>query len=1109
MGLAAGRAAVGVLVLLAGQASADWPSARRDAQRTALASGQSNLTSPVSYWRYYLGGAVGVTGAIGLDVTGDQSAEVIFATGGKLSARGLAGATIWQTPTRGFQGIVGTADLDGDGKVELLTRTTSQIVVVDSSNGALVWVEPATDLGTLSGVRVGDLDGDGKLEVLTQECGCCAVNNGASGFVYSFANGLSAPKKLYTLPSIVCGNSNSTTLFTASSGAVRLLYASPGALDVLDVAAGKSLATASGLPAPTHLSRCVPEDVDGTAGEELLCVLSTADYSAGTGHKAMLVRFDESVPKVEVGWSVDIGKLDARVTVGSNPVVDLDADGLFELVVSGEAADGLPLTYVIDAKSGQTLSTLAGERVVGSERVGPGSAFDVLTTSNNSLSGYSFSRTPTPKLAPRWTLLGRRSLSQFDYDLARRSSIAERLVTADLDGDSHAELATSNLDQTELAVYRVSGPQPVKVASHVTVGGAALLRAWSMPPLDKPYSQLAVARSDGRFTALDAALVPTGKEMEFGGYYASGGWRQLELVPVAAKLENDPAQSIVVPDSRGATVRLDTKDAGLADKPAPAWSKSNTLAPVIASTDQGPIIACRALVEPVTDPPNHEIRALSPAGSILWSTGVERSPLNDIVAAKIDVDDVPDFVVQWGAPADTVLHTRALSGKDGATLWNGPDLNPGPTRLPAGLAAVDWDGNGRDDVVLQHYVTQVLGGTDGKVLATGGPSAAYFMPLLVDLTGDGMKDVIYQGGFLESQAWGHDLSTTLWGTDPGDRPFPYGAIAICPGGATVLSEAAAAVAGQLRITVASGVSAGTSKTAFLAGGQLFASGAAAASGAPFVGALGSSVVHQNLTGAGHPSAVVGSTDGWLYVVDVCAGKLDYAIDFGWPVGAAVLADTDGDGNDDIVVSVADGYLYDLRQPPINGPAFVWDTDPAHGISNADVDDVETVTMLSGKWGPVAGATGYRVAVVDQGTGNRISEWTDVGTVTEATVPGLPLADGESYQLAVRAMKGQQKSPDVLSDGVVVHFPGSNDAGVDAGPEGGTDAGPDASQDAGQDAGGDAGPPDGNGTDDILSGRACTCEVIGRSPGAGWSRGGLALVLAAAIGWLRRPRATRR
>ena len=80
-------------------------------------------------------------------------------------------------------------------------------------------------------------------------------------------------------------------------------------------------------------------------------------------------------------------------------------------------------------------------------------------------------------------------------------------------------------------------------------------------------------------------------------------------------------------------------------------------------------------------------------------------------------------------------------------------------------------------------------------------------------------------------------------------------------------------------------------------------------------------VHQNLTGAGGPSAVVGGSDGWLYAVDPCAGTLTFTYDFGAPVGEPVFGDTDGDGLDEIVVSVADGYLYALRNtPPPWGPA---------------------------------------------------------------------------------------------------------------------------------------------------------------------------------------------
>jgi MYXO-CTERM domain-containing protein len=72
-------------------------------------------------------------------------------------------------------------------------------------------------------------------------------------------------------------------------------------------------------------------------------------------------------------------------------------------------------------------------------------------------------------------------------------------------------------------------------------------------------------------------------------------------------------------------------------------------------------------------------------------------------------------------------------------------------------------------------------------------------------------------------------------------------------------------------------------------------------------------VHEDLTGLGHPSAVVGSSDGWLYAINPCTLELDFAYDFGDAVGAAVFGDTDGDGFDEILVEVSDGYLYDLKQ----------------------------------------------------------------------------------------------------------------------------------------------------------------------------------------------------
>ena len=74
----------------------------------------------------------------------------------------------------------------------------------------------------------------------------------------------------------------------------------------------------------------------------------------------------------------------------------------------------------------------------------------------------------------------------------------------------------------------------------------------------------------------------------------------------------------------------------------------------------------------------------------------------------------------------------------------------------------------------------------------------------------------------------------------------------------------------------------------LAGGRVFANEADAIAAGVRLGQLTSVNVHADLTGAGHPTAVVGSSDGWLYGVDLCARTKDFAVAFPAPVGALAM-----------------------------------------------------------------------------------------------------------------------------------------------------------------------------------------------------------------------------
>jgi hypothetical protein len=330
---------------------------------------------------------------------------------------------------------------------------------------------------------------------------------------------------------------------------------------------------------------------------------------------------------------------------------------------------------------------------------------------------------------------------------------------------------------------------------------------------------------------------------------------------------------------------------------------------------------------------------------------------------------------------------------------------------------------------------RVLSGSTGaQILLGGSATVPYFMPTLFDANGDGLDEVTLHGGQQPAQMLSHDLVTTLWTSSLDDLPYPYGAVAVCPSG-PVLVEGSLQTTAQLSMTPMSGPSAGKATTIVLAAGARYADVASATMVGAEMGQLTSAATHADLTGAGRPSTLVGSSDGFLYAVNPCDGTLDFAMGFGASVGQPVFGDTDGDGRDEILVMVGDGYLYDIKNQAIAPPGFVWDIDLAHGITT-DIDVIHTVDTLYCKWGAVPGATGYEVAILAAGGGfvTQNPSWKTVNAAaTVATLPGLSLTDGAKYFCAVRTVGPDGKSPDALSKGVVVE--GMGDGGpADAGPD---------------------------------------------------------------------------
>jgi hypothetical protein len=454
------------------------------------------------------------------------------------------------------------------------------------------------------------------------------------------------------------------------------------------------------------------------------------------------------------------------------------------------------------------------------------------------------------------------------------------------------------------------------------------------------------------------------------------------------------------------------------------------------------------------------------------------------VPGDFNGDAVPDFSVQFGIPSSPDLTTLGFSGVDGSLLWTTMPFAAGGATQSPGISVGQFGSGPPDDVYFQGGATFVLSGATGGQIATGGPAVSYFLPILYDTTGNGQDEVLFTAGQSPVTLYSSDLQTALWTSSDSDSPYPYGAIAVCPGtpNTSVLVEGSWKNPARLKTTQLTGSALGTLSTVVLAGGSLYPNETAAKAAGAFLGQLTAANVHSNLTGLGHPSAVVGSSDGWLYAVNPCTGLLDFAVQVGAEVGEAVFGDTDGDGQDEVLVTAADGYLYDYKGFSIAAPTYVLDTDPPT-VTNQEVSSLVTTNRLSATWGSVSGATSYAVQVVTAVGSQLVSTpaWQNVGNVTAISLTGLPLKDDTKYLFGVRAIGPNGPSVDALSSGVVVHFP---DAGADASTEGGTEAGADAGNEAGldggldgsmesgpQEAGSDGGEPGGGG------GGGCGCRVV--------------------------------
>lgn len=1006
-------AALSALVT-ASDAHASWPTPRGNERRTALAVGSSTLTAPAVRWKRYLGGQVAHgTFALSAQPCGDVT---YLAAADRLRALRSDGTLLWETPLDGSREVVGVSDLDGDGHDEVIATAgfAGRAYVHDAETGALRWQAPV-DRYASSGigvVRLRDVTGDGLDDLYLGARGLGNLQGGMWSDVYSFAADVTAPDVVLSVDASTRDYDNG--LYDAfadldGDGREELVALGSRTVYAYDTDGGALVASGDVGWIPYAKAQTVVADLDGDGDDEVL-LFTNASYAPDKNTRHVLVvDLGPDGASLVVRWQHDVGDVvNDRHAFTGEAVGDLDGDGALDVASSFfDGATSTWTTHVWRGVDGALVADVPGH-LVGVADVDHDGALELLCTPGPDeldVSAWSLAVGPGGQVAPalEWSLPGHGVPRDRDVAAAGRQSLVDRTVLFDLDGDGEGELVLSRWDGSawDLKAYDVGPSGPVLEAVYdlpegVSLGAVHISAA-------SAGARLLVGRTDGYLAMLGPWLAPqneqtypTGKVpgLRTGGYFT--GWRGVTSKLLSGDVRGDAGDELVVRDGRGALVVLAPEGATLSQPPTLAWESHEAgWHPGLADVDGD------GKLEVLTGHDGTVAVRGGASGAPLWTLDVPGGDQGYLTGFDREGDGLADVsIMAWDAGSGDQRYNVATSA--GALVWPSWVERAGVGGL--GLPSMaDFTGDGVSDLVT-HPSNWLLGidGSSGQVLHDTYPGTLSMLPLLADIDGDGAVELVANGFGLFVTHYELGAPFTYVGHTPNATEelsfYQYGALVECASGPRFVY----ATQGSPRVRVVDPAARALLFDAFLGAGTSHATraDAVASSVAPtFVGNVNGV---SDLAGDGEPRLFAGSSDGFLYVMHGCAPDaasfLDYAVDFGAPVGEPIPADVDADGELELVVSAMDGYLYALDTEWVSSPFSI-----TEGGADGDVDDVETFDAVPLAWTSVPGAASYEVAVLD-GVGAFVTDgFVDVGDATATTLAGLSLELDVPYYAFVRAL----------------------------------------------------------------------------------------------------------
>ena len=985
---------------------ADWPMLHQNPQLTRVLDGDGVIASPSVRWKRRLGGTN--PEMLVQDVDGDGRVELVTLVAGRMLCYDPEAAQlIWDTPAHSLGFFLLDADgrahdMNGDGRLDLLvskaTVGDTRVHAFDGQTGQLQWTF-GEGLGPNSGTNgqnrhaLLNIDSDPQLELVLY---VPSNQNGAILYAFDFGAGFGGDVLQWQTEGLYYKGTVQVSVFDATGdGQVEALMMQASVLTVFAGADGAMLKTSEPAwygesPAIPYGQKVVPTQIVPDAAHELFVVYK----NGGIGGFYGIWKLDAAL-EPQTLWRVAVP---GRGVV--NLPVDVDGDGLDEVVASvfeGVGDDGKWITRLHDGETGEVLDTIDNWVVVrhDADLFGDGG------------------REVMMQFAPDETVdpLANVQPAQWDgVDLVPvwDGGLADSAVAGVSDRDH------DGVD--ELVVYR-DGNQDGVTDSLAIVGSglnkALILATYAFPKFHEvlyrgtfdhvvgtEIGQVVTFSNDGFLDVLHTELAPTGQRVRVGGYAPSF-------------LVAD--QAAYVNDSVGRVLRIDTATGAPDTDPTtstfyPIGSGRTVLAIIDVDNDGGP----RELFVHEAVDGEHHYRLFEAGGQEqrwAWhAEGATSGPETGTagIGGDMDGDGELDFYVM--TPIAGVRTGHAIAS--GQEKWSWQPYQPGGGKGTAYHPALltDLNNDGTADVVVSHFHDRLDGhgsvesdplapihafdGLTGEILSTSSIGLPPGQLMAVDLDGSAAtRDVLLtwwdgRGALSFDRTAGGSVSV-LWGQKSAGPITKGMPMALdLDGDPAGVDDLVHFDHSVGRVRAIRGSDGALLWERWLWSGYSVDTLAAKAN----TGALApQAAAVTNLTGLGHPSGLFGDGAGRVYCVNLTDGSLDWVYDLGFAIGAVVAADTDGDGLVEVLVTAADGYLYALGHA-----ADVGTIAEVRDGMGADVDAVTGVgsgihsEAFAANWSPASGGSEPVVGYFVRlltDSGAVVADWIDAGADTQIAATG--------------------------------------------------------------------------------------------------------------------------